>query len=528
MRLAVGATRARIVRQLLTESVTLSLAGGAIGTLFAFWGGHVITRLATAGSSVRFTVAPDWRILVFTASVSLFSGVLFGLAPASHSTRLDLSPTLKENAPVTPAGGERIWRRFRLGSALVAVQVGLSVVVLAGAGLLVRTLRNLRGVNPGFDTQNLLLFALDPTLNGYKPAQIQNLYRRLQSRLAALPGVVNVSYSSDTLLTGDIWTTDVHIEGQPQKKQSPTDMLSAGPGFFRTLRIPLLEGRTFTREDFEQAALARPSGQAGQRHSGAPVTLPPIPVIVNRMFARRYFPNANALGKRLDQGDSSSTGGGVATGKPRRGGFEIVGIVGDTKYSTLRRVIHPAIYVPLTSGGAHFELRTAGNPALLVPTLRKVAEQVDSRLPLFNVHTQTEEIDELLVQQRLMARIASFFGAIAVLLACIGLYGLLSFEVGRRTREVGIRMALGAERRDVLRLVAGEGFRLALIGLGIGIATALALTRFLASLLYGVKAGDPLTFVAVSAILLGVALLATYIPARRAALVDPMVALRCE
>jgi predicted permease len=526
LRLAVGATHARILRQLLTESITLSLMGGAIGILFASWGVHVLTRLATGGN---FTVAPDWRILAFTAFVSLLSGVLFGLAPASHSARLDLSPTLKENAPVAPSGGERVWRRIRLGNALVAIQVGLSVVVLVGAGLLVRTLRSLRDVNPGFDTQNLLLFSIDPTLNGYKPAQIQNLYQRLQSRLAALPGVADVSYSSNALLTGHVWTTEVHIEGQPQKKQVTTDMLAAGPGFFRTLGIPLLAGRTFTREDFEKAALAVPSGKAGQPHAGAPLMLPAIPIIVNRVFAHRYFPNANALGKYLGQGNSSSFDtGGVAAGKPRRGGFEIVGIVGNTKYSTLTRAIHPAIFVPLTGGGAHFELRTAGNPALLMPTVRNVAQQVDSRLPLFNVRTQTEAVDELLVQQRLMARLASFFGAVAVLLACIGLYGLLSFEVGRRTREMGIRMALGAERGEVVKLVAGQGFRLTLIGLGIGIAAALALTRFLASLLYGVKTADPVTFTAVSAILMGVALLASFIPARRAAKVDPMVALRHE
>jgi predicted permease len=255
-----------------------------------------------------------------------------------------------------------------------------------------------------------------------------------------------------------------------------------------------------------------------------------MPLLVNRALVRRYFPHENPLGKRIVQSAGEDASGESATGKPKSRGWQIVGVVGDTKYSDLRRAIHPTIYFPLTGGGggAYFELRTAGNPALLIRAVRNVANQVDSRLPLSDIHTQSQEIDELLLQERLVARIASFFGVLAVLLACMGLYGLLSYEVTRRTREVGIRMALGAQKGEVLKLVVKQGMVLAVAGVGVGIAGALGLTRFLSSLLYGVKPADPLTFVVVSMVLSGVALLACYIPAHRAAKVDPMVALRYE
>ncbi|MGH9378706.1 MAG: FtsX-like permease family protein, partial [Terriglobia bacterium] len=538
VRLAMGAQRGRILRQLLTESVMLSVAGGALGIAFAYWGVHIITGLISHNSRgpFPFVVAPDWRILAFTILVSLAAGILFGLAPAFRSTRVDLTPALKESASMAPGGGTPARRSFHLGNALVVAQVGLSVVVLIGAGLLVRTLENLRGINPGFDTRNILLFGIDPTLSGLKDAEIQNLYRNLQTWLAALPGVISASYSSDALLTGNLWTTGVHVEGQPEKKTVEVDMLATGPSFFQTLRIPLLEGRIFTSEDFEQAARAapetieRPTGSAAPQ-PGAMQSAPagaPIPVLVNRAFARSYFANQNPLGKRINKGDSDTMSGDSAVEKPKSHGWQIVGVVGDTKFSDLRRGIHPAVYVPLTGGGAHFELRTAGNPTAVIRAVRDAVNRVNNHLPLFDVHTQSQEIDGLLVQQRLVARLASFFGALAILLACVGLYGLLSYEVSRRTREVGIRMALGAQKRDVLRMVIGAGIKLALIGVGIGVIAAFALTRFLSSLLYSVKPADPTTFVAVAVLLTVVALLACYIPARRAAKVDPMVALRHE
>ncbi|MGH9450237.1 MAG: ABC transporter permease, partial [Terriglobia bacterium] len=535
VRLAVGAGRARIFRQLLTESVMLSVAGGALGIIFAYWGVHAITALMSTpwGDAFPFVVTPDWRVLLFTLAASLLTGILFGLAPALRSTRVDLTPALKESASAAPESARR--GRFQPGSALVVAQVGLSVLVLVGAGLLVRTLENLRSINPGFNTRNVLLFGVNPTLAGYKDAQIQNLYRTMQARLAALPGVISASYSSNALFSGNVSARGVHLEGQPKSKALLVDLLSTGPGFFSTLRIPLLEGRTLTAVDFKQAAEASASMKAAEQasekaaNSATPRSGPTpsaraaalIPVLVNRTFVRTYLPNQNPLGKRIGMG-----GGAAEKSSPPV--WQIVGVVGDAKYDDLQRAISPTVYAPVTGGGTHFELRTAGNPTALIPSVRRAASRVDSHIPLSDIHTQSQEIDLLLVSQRSMAHLASLFGALAALLACVGLYGLLSYEVTRRTREVGIRMALGAQKDDVLRLVMGQGMILALIGVGIGIAGALGLTRFLSSLLYGVKPTDPLTFIAVSLILIAVALLACYIPARRATKIDPMVALRYE
>ncbi|HLY62316.1 MAG TPA: ABC transporter permease [Terriglobia bacterium] len=540
VRLALGAGRARIMRQLLTESMTLSLGGGVLGVLFAIWGVEAMTALIARGADhpFPFVVAPDWRVLLFTVSISLLTGILFGIAPALRSSRLDLTPALKENSQSLPGGEAGRGRWLQLGKALVVIQVALSMIVLVGAGLMVRTLVNLRSINPGFDTRNLLLFGIDPTLTKYSDSKIQNLYRQLQERLAALPGVTSVSYSSDALLSGSLWTSDLHVEGQPEKSTQEVDMLAAGPDFLKTLRIPLIGGRTFTAADFEQAnqavapeessqQAATPSG-ASSAPKSSPSAGPPIPVLVNTTFVRTYMTNQNPLGKRLTQGDNEGTSGDSAVGKPRTKTWEIIGVAGDTKYNDLRRQVQPAVYVPMTGGGAHFELRTQSNPAALIPVVRKTVNDADSNLPIFDVRTQSERVDELLTTERIISRLASFFGSLALLLACVGLYGLLSYEVARRTREIGIRMALGAESRDVLRRIAGEGIRVTLAGIAAGIIGGLALTRFLSSLLFGLQATDLATFAGVSLILLAVALLACYIPARRATKVDPMVALRYE
>ena len=540
VRLALGAGRLRMMRQFLTESVMLSLAGGALGVFVAIWGVPALTApLSSDGDrEFAFVVGPDWRVLGFTIGVSLFAGILFGLAPALRSIRLDLTPALKESALGLPGGEMRLGRRFHLGNALVALQVALSIVVLIGAGLVVRTLRNLRSIRPGFDTRNLLLFSMDPTLQKYSDSKIQNLYRDLQERLAALPGVTSVSYSSDSLLSGSLWTSDVHVEGQAEKSTQEVDMLAVGADFYKTLRIPLLGGRTFTGADFTQAAQAAAAEKSRQETAipsagstavkSSATAGPPIPVLVNAEFVRNYFEKQNPQGKRLTASDSSETTGNPAE-KPRiTKVWEIIGVAGDTKYASLRREVHPTVYVPVTGGGATFELRTASSPAALVPTVRKTVSDADSNIPIFGVSTQSKRIDELLTQERLIARLGSCFGGLALLLACVGLYGLLSFEVARRTREIGIRMALGAERADVLRAIAVQGLRVTVVGVAAGIAGGVAVTRFLSSLLFGLKPNDPITFAGVSLILIAVALLACYLPARRATKVDPMVALRYE
>ncbi len=542
VRLALGAGRRRMVRQLLTESVMLSVAGGVFGVLIAYWGVHSITALVASSPDrpFPFVIAPDWRVLAFTISASVLTGIFFGLAPALRSTRLDLTPALKESASSLPPGTGRAGRRLHLGGVLVMAQVALSILVLIGAGLLVRTLQNLRDIDPGFDTQNILLFGIDPTLSGYKDAQIDILYRDLQDRFAAIPGVISASYASDPLLSGSLWSTDIHLPGQPEKSSVEADTLAVGPGFFSTLHIRLLAGRALNSADFTTAAATDAAQRAAEEASKKPaasessntaskapsptdVAGAPIPVIVNETFARKYFGKESPLGRHLDEaeGDEPSTG-------PKSPGYQIVGVAGNTKYDSLRREIQPTMYRPLTGGGAHFELRTAATAAALLPIVRDIVNRAGDNLPIFDVATQSQRIDQLLSQERIMARLSSFFGLLALVLACIGLYGLLSYEVTRRTREIGVRMALGAQRRGVLRLVVGQGILLALAGSVVGIAAAFAVTRYLASLLYGVRPVDPLTFTAVVVLLAVVAVAACAIPARRAVSVDPMVALRYE
>jgi predicted permease len=536
VRLALGAGRATIVRQLLTESVLLSLLGGIFGIIFAYWGVHAIAALMMGGSSGRFPyiITPDWRVLSFALGVSILTGIAFGLAPAFRSTRVDLAHALKENASTVPSSATQIGR-FHLGSALVVAQVALSVLVLVGAGLLVRTLENLRNINPGFDTRNVLLFEIDPTLLGYKDTQIENLYRELREHFAALPGVTSVSYSSDALLSGGRWNETVHVEGQPQKPDVEIDMFASGPEFFETMHIPLLEGRMFTPADFEQAAQTSAATKATEQNAHPQSSMATttsaaaaVSVLVNEAFVRRYFPNENPLVKRITHvhGHSASTNSFATSPKSRN--WQIVGVVTDSKYDTLRRQIQPTIYVPFTSGGTYFELRAALDPHALIPTLRSVASKIDNNLPLSHIRTQTQVIDELLSQERMVARLSGFFGVLALVLACIGLYGLLSYEVSRRTREIGVRMALGAHQRDVLILVVGQGIVLAILGTALGIGVAMGVTRYLASMLYDVHPNDPLTLIGVAALLAVVALAACYIPARRAMLVDPIVALRYE
>jgi predicted permease len=513
VRRALGARRGRIVRQLLTESILLSAIGGALGIAFAWWGRDVLVSLLRNGSEqpLSFSFGIDVRVLAFTASASIFAGILFGLAPALRSARADLTPVLKQGTGSSSSVARPGGRWLSAGNGLVVAQIALSIVVLAGAGLLVRTLENLRSINPGFDPQNVLLFGIDPTLLGYSPMQTQNLYRDLQSQLAAVPGVTSVSYSSDSLLSNGWWSTGFHIEGRPANENAGTDMLAVSPEFFSTMHIPLRAGRAFTPADMAQAVSAAqtPKGAA----ASPTASQVPLAMMVNESFARKYFPNQNPLGKQATRSGRT---------------LQIVGVAGDTKYADLRTPVGPLAFVPAANRGVRFEVRTAMDPTALVSTVRKVAARVDSAVPLFDMLTQTEQIGRLLMQERLIARLSSFFGALALVLACVGLYGLLSYEVARRTREIGIRMALGAQRGDLLRLVVGQGILLALIGAAIGVGTAIGVTRFMSSMLYGIHAGDPVTFAAVAILLALVALAACYIPARRAMRVDPMVALRYE
>jgi len=500
VRLALGAGRKRIARQLLTESLLLSLAGGASGILLAYWSVQSLVAFMSRGGlwPSHLAVHLDLCVLVFTVAASVLTGILFGLAPASRGVRLDLTPALKESLAALATGAStRSW--LNLGSGLVVAQVALAILALSGAGLLVRTLENLKSINPGFDTHNILLFTMDPSLNGYTSAQTRSLYSQMLQRIEAIPGVVSATYSFDSLLSGNYWDTSFRIEGETQNTQHETLGLAAGPKFFETMGIPLMAGRVFTPQDFSLS----PDSQWK-------------PAVINEAFARSFFKDQNPLGRSISGVGHQGTS------------HQIVGIVGDTKFRALRSEIAPTLFVPAGGGEAVFEVRSAVDPRTVIPAVRSIVSELDKDLPLLSLKTEAEQIERSLFQERLIARLSSFFGGLSLLLACIGLYGLLSYEVARRTREIGVRMALGARPSDVLRFIVGQGIALSAAGAVLGILGALGVTRYLASLLYGVRPFDPLTFLSVALLLGFVALAACYIPARRASRVDPMVALRYE
>jgi predicted permease len=512
VRLALGAGRARVVRQLLTESLLLSLLGGALGILFAYWGAHAIISFVSSNQPrpLGFATGVDLRVLGFTVTVSLLTGILFGLAPTFRGARVNLTPALKEEGS-SWSPGHHGGRWFSIGNALVVAQVALAIVVLTGAALLVRTLSNLRSIDVGFDSHNILVFGIDPTLIGYKDAQVDSFYRDLQGRFSETPGVKSASYSMMPLLNNGLIVTMFHWPGTPQDQESEADMLAVGPNFFETLHIPFLVGRGFNASDFRLAAA----------NDGTTPTLAPTPVIVNQSFVEKYVGKENAIGKQFGQTPADAN-------DPASPGYEIIGVVRDAKYNSLRREIHAMMYAPQSGGGASFELRTAADPQALLPAVREVVAKVNTNLPLYDVKTESQQIDRLLFQERLVARLSGFFALLALVLACVGLYGLLSYEVSRRTREIGIRLALGAQPGSVLKLVLRQGITLAMVGAVVGVGAALGVTRYLASMLYDVHANDPLNLIAVALLLLLVALAACFIPARRAMRVDPLVALRYE
>ena len=495
VRLAIGAARGRVIRQLLTESLLLSFLGAAVGAVLAWVGA---TGLAAAFSSadswrsLEIDLHLDLHVFFFTLGTALFTGIAFGLAPAFRGSGANVTAQLKGNAS-TAASSRGRGRRFGLGNGLVVLQVAISMVVLAGAGLLLRTIDKLRSINPGFNTNNLILFNIDPGLAGYKDEQLPELYSNIRTRIAALPGVVDASYSSVALLDGGVVTGELNLEGRADKSPFPVQLLFVGPNFFTTLKIPLLKGRLLTEGD----------GKGPKR------------VLVNRAFAQKFLSGRSPVGLHLGQGDSQSD-------------TEIVGVVGDTRYANLRRDNAPIAFFPMGASGATFEVRTAVPPATLMPPVRSTVGSIDANIPIAHLRTQMDSIDMLLFSELLLARLFGLFGALGLLLACIGLYGLLSYEVERRTREIGIRTALGAQRSTIWSMVVRQGIVLVVIGTLAGCGAAFGVTRLLTSLLYNVRPTDPLTFGLTGGLLLLVGVLACSLPARRATRVDPMAALRCE
>ena len=499
VRLALGAARGRLIRLLLTESIVLALIGGVLGVLFASWIKDVFLTVGSWGGESMSALNPqlDLRVLGFTFGLSLFTGILFGLAPAFRATRVDLTPSLKDTGQ-----GSRGASRSLLSKSLVVVQVALSLLLLVSAGLFLKTLHNLNNVDLGFNSERLLVFGVNPSLLGYKDVARTNLYQRLLDRLEAMPGVQAVTFSRTGLISGWISGREVYLppNGGSTDAGREVRLHVVRENYFATMEIRLLLGRTFTSHDDERA---------------------PRVVLVNKSCARLLFSEDNAVGKRI----------GFEPDKPTE--IEIVGVVQDAKYHNLREDPEPTLYVPWQQeadglDAGVFVVRTAEEPTSFAPAIRQAVREVDPNLPLTGLRSQVELVNLSLRMERLFARLLSLFGLLALLLAAIGLYGVMAYTVAQRTKEIGIRMALGAQPRNVLKLVLSRGMVLALIGIALGSGVAIALTRLMKSLLFGIEPTDPATFVVTAFVLAGVAILASYVPARRATKVDPLVALRYE
>lgn len=512
VRLALGASRWRLIRQLLTESVMLSTIGGALGILFALWIKDGLLAVEDWGGRGMRALEPqlDWRVMGFTMALSLLTGIVFGLAPAWRATNVDLTPTLKDSGR-----GSSAISRSLLSRGLVVTQVALSLLLLIGAGLFVRTLLNLQHVEPGFNTHNLMLFNIQPGLIGYKDEKLVNLYERTMERLEAVPGVEAATFSRMALLARGSSSRDVFLrDALNAPPDSEGRIKASGEGyihqvrenFLEAMQIPLLTGRRLTAQDDAKA---------------------PRVVVVNQTFANKYFPNENPVGKRF-------------TFDPKKPDeIEIVGLAKDAKYTRQRDDVPPTVYSSWRQelrgmSNATIEVRTAGDPANSVAAVRQAMREVDANLPLINVRTQVEQAEETLRMERLFAKLLTLFGLLAQQLASIGLFGVMAYAVSQRTHEIGIRMALGAERTDVLKMVLRQGMILVFFGVVLGLIAAFVLTKYLESwmnlsrMLFGVKATDPMTYGLIVAGLTLVALVACFIPAWRATKVDPMIALRYE
>ena len=481
VRLSMGAPRRRLIRQLLTESLLLSGVGGILGVAVAYWG----KPLLPFGQNAPI----DLRVVGFVAGISVFTGVLFGLVPAIRATSVDLAGAMKESGR-SVAGG-RTW----LNKGLLVLQVAMSLVLLIGAGLFLRTLHNLRSVDVGFNANNLLMFRINPQANRYENDRVPELRTRAQAALAALPGVQSVAFTRMTLLSGGESITSMYAQGKTEA--SDIHVMSVSPEFFKTLEIPLLVGRDFTVHDN-----ANPDGVA----------------IINETAAKRFFAGENPIGQRFGYSRETS------------GKTEIVGVIRDTKYNSLREPAPPTLYrvIPQTAAAFTFVVRTAANPMGSIEPVRAAMRTVDPDLPLTGVTTQTDQIEGRVAQERLFALAYSMFGVLALLLACIGLFGLMSYNVSRRTSEIGIRIALGAQRAGVIGMVLRESMIMVATGVIIGVAAAVAASRLVTAILFGLSPTDVWTMTAAIVLMAGVCLIAGYLPARRASRVDPMVALRYE
>ncbi len=513
VRLAMGATRGRIVGQLLIETLSLSALGGISGLALAFWADKALMAvyLPSDSNALNISAVPDFRILLFTLAVSVVTGVIFGLAPALQSTRPDVGRTLKDQAGAVVGGGHG-----RLRNVLVVTQVALSLLLLIGAGLFLRSLKNLSNLGTGFPAERLVGFNIDPSLNGYTPQQLNGFYQQLTDSLGAIPGVKSVAVASMRIMENNEWDSGLTAEGySPTKADDHPQayMNQIGPGYFATLGVPIVAGRDFRLTDNHVIKRA----DATDDFDTTPTT-----VIINEKFAQRFFAGHNPVGMHLGFGTDPGT----------HTDMEIIGVVKDIKYTNLRDEIPIQAYVPYMNspylGGMTIYVRTAGEANQLMSSVRARMRELDANVPIYKMRTMEEQISNSLATERMIASLSTVFGFVATVLAIIGLYGVMSYSVAQRTREIGIRMALGAEQGKVIGMVMREVVTLIAIGIGVGVPAALVLTRVVKSQLYGLEAHDPWTLGLATGLLAMVACAAGYLPALRASRVDPMKALRYE
>lgn len=500
IRMALGATRGRLFRQFLTESVMFALLGGGFGLLLAMWGMDLLIAASPREIPRLSEAGLDARVLVFTFVVSLLAGVLFGFAPALRGSRADLNESLKEGSQ----SGTNSFGRQRLRALLIVSEIALTLVLLIGAGLMIKSFRRLLEVNPGFDPEHVLTMQMAlPSAKYALPPEKRGFYDQLLARIKALPGIESASVTTALPLTGETFGGPFSIEGLPLDmagKPPHAHIRAIAPGYFNVMSVPLVAGRDFNQAD---------------TNDSIPV------VIVNETFARGFFSSGDAIGKRIKIGAPTSP----------RPWMQIAGIIKDIKSDGLDAEAIPEMYLPYAQNvGPAMTLvaRTANDPAGNVAAIRRAVQETDKDQPVYNIRTMKQLLAQSIAQRRFNMIMLGVFALIALLLAASGIFGLIAYSVAQRTHEIGIRMALGARSNDVLKLIVSEAMLLALMGVGVGLAAALALTRVLASLLYGVNATDPVTFIGVSLLLIIVALLACLIPARRAIKVDPMIALRHE
>ena len=502
VRLSMGAGRFRVIRQLLTESVLLASIGGILGVTFAMWGIRFLTLLLANGRE-NFTLHADlnWHVLGAAVALSLLTGLLFGLAPALQSTRADVMPALKATRAGQP-GSQHSFRRVSLSRILVVTQIGISLLMLVAAGLFVRTLSNLQSIQLGFNRENVLLFRLNARQAGHRDPEIITYYSELQKRFSAIPGVRGASASHSSLLGEGTWSGYVVPVGQPRK--AATHILMTTPDFFETMQIPVILGRAFDGRD-------QPGSQ--------PVA------VVSEAYVKTNFPDRNPLGEHIVVGRRAPL---------ENRDVEIVGVAANARYGALKGEFRDIAYLPFNQGSYYpveemtFALRTSGDPLRYVNTVRAIVSRADARVPVTDVKTQASQIDQMVNQEIIFARLCTAFAILALLISCVGLYGTMSYTVARRTGEIGIRMALGAPRGAVVWMVLRETFVLAAVGLAIGVPTALGISKLVESFLFGVKPNSPAALVLAVAILLSAALLAGYMPAKKASRIDPMTALRHE